>query len=224
MMHEKDRYEIFLEDLSEGFARPEQHESLLEGIEAEEQEEEKPWVRIRQTREEKGLTLQDLASRTGLEMDLLKDIEQGEIQPPLGAVIKISKALGMKMGYLLSGKEDRPYTVVRSHERKEISRHASPKQKAYGYTYFSLAPHKRDRHMEPFIVNLIPSEVEEERSSHDGQEFLYVLEGELTVYLGQESFVLYPGDAIYYDSTTPHLVKCSGKSPTKILAVLYAEK
>lgn len=223
-MQEKDRYEIFLEDLSAGFARPEQHESLLEGIVAQEEVEERPWVKIRLVREEKGLSLQDLSSRTGLDVDMLKEIEEGDVQPPLGAVIKIAKALGMKMGYLLSGGEDRPYTIVRSGERKEVSRHPSERQKAYGYTYFSLAPHKKDRHMEPFIVNLLPTESALETSTHDGQEFIYVLEGELAVYLGSEYFVLRPGDAVYYDSTTPHLVRCNGQTPTKILAVIYAEK
>jgi len=221
---EKDRYESFLEDLSEGFAKEEHHDSILEGIEAEEQDEIPPWVRIRQVREEKGLSVEDLSSRTGLSKGLLSDIEAGEIQPPLGAVIKIAKALDMHMGFLLSGKEDKPYTIVRAEKGKEVARHSSQKQKAYGYTYISLALHKKDRHMEPFIVNLTPSQIEEERSSHDGQEFIYVLEGEMGVYLENEYFVLKPGDAIYYDSTTPHLVKCHGSSPTKILAVLYAER
>jgi quercetin dioxygenase-like cupin family protein len=105
-----------------------------------------------------------------------------------------------------------------------ISRYDSRKGKQYGYEYESLAPHKKDRHMEPFLVTLEPAETEEERSTHDGQEFIFVLSGKMEVRLGEEVHILEPGDAIYYDSTVPHLVKCHGGETTKILAVLYAEK
>ena len=78
--------------------------------------------------------------------------------------------------------------------------------------------------MEPFLVTLEPSEAEEERSTHDGQEFIFVLHGEMEVRLGEEILILEPGDSIYYDSTVPHLVKCHGKEATKILAVLHSGK
>ena len=78
--------------------------------------------------------------------------------------------------------------------------------------------------MEPFLVTLEPADTEEERSAHDGQEFIFVLQGKMEVRLGEEVHILEPGDAIYYDSTVPHLVKCHGEQTTKILAVLYAEK
>ena len=75
-----------------------------------------------------------------------------------------------------------------------------------------------------FWYPLEPSETEEERSTHDGQEFIFVLQGKMEVRLGEEIHILEPGDSIYYDSTVPHLVKCHGKETTKILAVLYAGK
>ena len=78
--------------------------------------------------------------------------------------------------------------------------------------------------MDPFLVSLEPSETEEERSTHDGQEFIFVLHGKMEVRLGEETHVLEPGDSIYYDSTVPHLVKCQGKETTHILAVLHTGK
>ena len=74
------------------------------------------------------------------------------------------------------------------------------------------------------MVTLEPAVTEEERSTHDGQEFIYVLEGTMEVRLEKEIHILEPGDAIYYDSTVPHLVKCHGEKNTKILAVLYSER
>ncbi len=180
--------------------------------------------KVKAVRESRGLSLEDVSQRTDLDVGLLKKIEQGKVNPPLGTVIKLAKALDMKMGYLISGEENRPYTIVRKDDRKVISRYDSKKGKYYGYQYESLAPHKTDRHMEPFIVTLDPAETEEERSTHDGQEFIYVLEGTMEVRLGEEIHLLEPGDAIYYDSTVPHLVKCHGQERTRILAVLYAER
>ena len=177
---------------------------------------------VKKIREKKGLSLQDISQRTGLQPELLTEIEKGEISPPLGAIIKLAKALEMKMGYFISGAENLAYTIVRKDERKLISRYDSKKSDKYGYEFSSLAPFKKDRHMEPFLVTLEPSD-EEERSTHDGQEFIYVLEGTMEVHLGEEDHLLKPGDAIYYDSTVPHLVKCHGKDRTKILAVLYTE-
>ena len=177
---------------------------------------------VKEIREKKGLSLKDISQRTGLQPEFLMDVEKGKISPPLGAIIKLAKALEMKMGYFISGAENLPYTVVRKNDHKLISRYDSKKSQTYGYEFISLAPHKKDRHMEPFLVTLEPSNIEE-RSTHDGQEFIFVLEGTMEVRLGEETHLLEPGDAIYYDSTVSHLVKCRGRDKAKILAVLYAE-
>lgn len=180
--------------------------------------------RVKRVRKDRDLTLQDISQRTDLDVTFLEQIENGSVAPPLGTVIKLAKALDLKMGYFISGDENRPFTIVRKNDGKVVSRYSSKKGKYYGYGYESLAPHKKDRHMEPFLVSLEPSESDEERSAHDGQEFIYVLEGAMEVRLGEQVYVLDPGDSIYYDSTVPHLVKNHGKDVTRILAVLYSEE
>jgi quercetin dioxygenase-like cupin family protein len=92
----------------------------------------------------------------------------------------------------------------------------------YGYAYESLGFDKKNRHMEPFIVTLEPATLKTSKTStHEGEEFLYVLEGEMEVILENHTDVLYPGDSIYYDSTIPHRVQCHQEKVTRILAVLY---
>ena len=224
---ERDPYSDFLTDISDQFASKDQEKDFMDNIGEGPVEEENPALvgeRVRSVREKKGLSLTDISQRTGISESILEEIEKGDMDPPLGTVIKLAKALEMKMGYFISGEETRPFTIVRHNDRTIISRYDSKKGQQYGYQYECLAPHKKDRHMEPFMVTLEPAETEEERSSHDGQEFIYVMEGAMEVRLGEEVHLLFPGDAIYYDSTVPHLVKCHGKEATKILAVLYAEK
>jgi transcriptional regulator with XRE-family HTH domain len=207
----RDTYQDFLSDITS-------HEIPKEDILV------KVGERVRRVRESRGLSLQDISLRTDIGVSMLKQIEEGALAPPLGTIIKLAKALEMKIGYFISGEEDRAYTIVRQDDRKVVSRYDSKRAQYYGYEYESLAPHKKDRHMEPFLVTLEPAETEEERSAHDGQEFIFVLEGNMEVRLGEEIHILEPGDTIYYDSTVPHLVKCHGNKTTKILAVLYAER
>ncbi len=176
--------------------------------------------RIRKAREMRGLTVKDLSSRTGIREEVLTRVETNEIIPPLGELIKIGKALEMKMGFFISPGAEQPMTVVRREARPAISRYGKNRSEQYGYAYESLAPEKGNRFMEPFLVTLMPMSAQE-LSTHDGQEFIFVLEGEMKAQVGRQVEVLRAGDAIYYDSTHPHLVNCAGDRPTKILAVLY---
>jgi len=179
--------------------------------------------RIRKLRELKGLSLDDVSQRTGLSEEVLRDIETDAVAPPLGTLTKLARALEMKMGYLLTSVEPKPYAITRKDERKPVSRHAAEQQRKYGYSYLSLSPGMRDRSMEPFLVTLAPGAEEMPGSVHEGEEFIFVLEGEMEVMVGEHLDVLYPGDSIYYHSSIPHVVKCHQGKPTRILAVLYAE-
>ena len=181
-------------------------------------------LRVKKARESHGLSVFDVYLRTDINVELLSQIEEGKVVPPLGTIVKLANAFDLKMGYFISGEEEKAYTIVRRDDREVTSRYDSSKEKHHGYAYEHLAPHKTDRYMEPFLVSLEPSETEEERSAHDGQEFIFVVQGEMEVRLGEEIHILQPGDSIYYDSTVPHLVKCHGKETTKILAVIHSGK
>ena len=222
-----DAHRDFMADASSQFGKRDQEKDFLDSISQEPPQEDiqvNVGERVKAVREGRNLSLKDISQRTDLDVALLEQIESGSLAPPLGIVIKLAKALNLKMGYFISGEEDRAYTIVRKSDRKVVSRYDSKKGEHYGYGYESLAPHKTNRHMEPFLVSLDPAETEEERSTHDGQEFIYVLEGAMEVRLDEEIHILEPGDSIYYDSMVPHLVKCHGEKRTRILAVLYAER
>ena len=175
---------------------------------------------LRAAREKRGFSLDELASRTGISRDTLAQVEAGDIMLPLGQLIKLSKALSLRMGDVISkGKE--PFTIVKSDQRLSSVRLREARQVSHGYEYESLAAGKKDRLMEPFIVTLHPSGAAEP-SSHDGQEFIYVLDGEMEVVIENARDILKPGDSVYYDSTSMHLVKAHGGKPAKILAVLIS--
>ncbi len=184
-------------------------------------EKEQVGDRIRKAREIHSLTLEDLSSRTGIDVDTLSRVESNKLIPPLGELIRLGKALETRMSYFISPGVDKPLTVVKADQRRPIARYGRGRRERYGYSYESLAPEKANRLMEPFIVTLTPTEVAEP-STHDGQEFLFVLEGEMEARVGNQTEILGPGDAVYYDSSQPHLVRCVGDREARILAVLYA--
>ncbi len=179
--------------------------------------------KIKTFRESRRLSLKDVADLTGFSTALLSQMENHLISPSLGTLVKLAKALGVRVGDFLGETKGEPFSIVRKDERKNVSRFASKDGVKYGYSYESLGHEKRDRHMEPFIVTLEPATVKASKTSvHDGEEFIFVLEGEMEVILGNHTDVLFPGDSIYYDSSIPHRVQCHQEKVTKILAVLYA--
>lgn len=174
--------------------------------------------RIRAAREERGFTLVELSAKTGIDTDVLAKVEAEETMLPLGQLIKLSKALSMTMTEVIAP-GDKPFTIVRASDRRRFARFGEAREARHGYEYEALAAGKRGRKMEPFIVRLLPASADQP-SSHDGQEFIFVLDGEMEVLVEDTRDVLKPGDSIYYDSTSTHLVRAHGDKPATILAVL----
>ena len=175
--------------------------------------------RIKVLRKEKGLSLDELSKMTGFDVELLSNIETSKVQPQLGTIIKLSKALDSAFGRLVSGVGDKLYSITRKHEQKIVSRSTARKGQKQVYVYKSLAPEVKGRHMEALIVQL-EENPDKEMSVHDGEEFIYVLDGVVVLNIGEDSYELEPGDSAYYLSTTPHIVAAKSGKAT-ILAVLY---
>jgi transcriptional regulator with XRE-family HTH domain len=182
-------------------------------------EVEEVGARIRQLRKEKGISLEDLSSLTGFDVALLEDIETGKEQPQLGTVMKLSKALDSAVGRLVSGMGTKLYSITRKNDRKQVVRTASKTSKKNVYSYMSLAPEVQGRHMEALIVQLEKNETKE-ISVHNGEEFVFVLDGVANLTIANESYDLEPGDSAYYLSTTSHYITAKTERAT-ILAVLY---
>jgi transcriptional regulator with XRE-family HTH domain len=182
-------------------------------------EVEEVGARIQQLRKEKGISLEDLSSLTGFDVSLLEDIETGKEQPQLGTVMKLSKALDSAVGRLVSGIGTKLYSITRKNDRKQVVRTASKTSKKNVYSYMSLAPEVQGRHMEALIIQLEKNE-EKEVSVHNGEEFVFVLEGVANLTIANESYDLEPGDSAYYLSTTSHYITAKTQRAT-ILAVLY---
>ena len=175
--------------------------------------------RLRKLRQEKGLSLKELADKTGFDSELLSKIETKEIYPQLGTVIKLSKAFDAAFGTILSGSADQTFTICKKQDQKVTNRSTSTKGKRHVYSYKTIASEVKDRNMEPLIVELQQTS-EKDISVHEGEEFIYVLDGIVVLEIGNEHFELKPGDSAYYYSSNPHWITAKDNTAT-ILAIIY---
>lgn len=177
--------------------------------------------KIKQIREFQNVTVEELGERSGLSVELIKQIEEDQAYPSLSPLIKIARALGVRLGTFLDDDVQSNCVLVRKDEHRKAVRFPSRETKVGDLNFESLGYNKKDRYMEPFLITIDPEESKAPLiSSHEGEEFLYVLEGEVIVTYGQETYVLGPGDSIYYDSVVPHNVR-GGTEPAKFVAVVY---
>lgn len=173
--------------------------------------------RVSKYREQLGLSQEQLAVNSGLDVDFIRDIEGGLVYPPISSLIKLSRALGQRLGTFMDDQFQPDPIIVRGGERKEeTSSHRGAKGH---YHYFPLGNGKTDRHMEPLFIMIEEDEVKE-ISSHEGEEFIIVVSGKILVKYGKEEWTLSSGDSVYYNSVVPHFIGAVD-GPAEIYAVLY---
>ncbi len=187
--------------------------------------------RIKRLREGACLSLDQLAERCGLDKKELQHVEEDLISPALGTLIKICDGLGVRMGHFFEQGPRKFYSLFRAGDEKVAARFASKNGADFGYEYHALGSEKRERFMEPFLVTISPPSSKDEKpiefeelGSHSGEEFLFVLEGQILVELQDEEFVLGPGDSFYYDANMPHRVTHHGQLLSRVLAVVYLHR
>ena len=178
--------------------------------------------KIRELRTARNFSLERLAKLTSLTKGYLSRIENSAKPPPIYTLSKISTALGVDVSKLLSDEaisaEPLEITITRNAEHAVTDGRGTP----YGYVYESLAPKKLGKNMEPFVITV--SFESRNDFQHEGEEFLYVLEGKLEFFFKNYSYILEKGDSVYFDSVFPHGGKSLGAEPAKIMIVIYSYK
>jgi len=178
--------------------------------------------RIKAALAQKQIDMTELAARTGLSDAFLTSVIEDNVYPSLGPLLKIARALGVRLGTFLDDQLSKDPLVIRRIERTSELSMLRGKDGPVDLKFYSLGKGKSDRHMEPFYVELLPESAEEKRlSSHEGEEFIVVQNGTVEIVYGDETYTLSTGDSVYYNSIVPHHVSCSGPQPAAIYAVLY---
>jgi transcriptional regulator with XRE-family HTH domain len=179
--------------------------------------------KVKSIRESKSISVEQLAQGSGLSVDQIALIEENQNLPSLAPLIKIARVLGVRLGTFLDDSEDIGPVVCRKDDQPKGVSFSSETASSHNYlNFFSLAQSKVGRSMEPFLIDIdSASSTGHQLSSHEGEEFLYVLEGVIEVTYGKSKYVLESGESIYYDSIIDHNVHAANQSKAKILAVVY---
>ena len=181
--------------------------------------------KIKGLRESKNLTIEEISERSGLTVEQISSIENDVNLPSLGPLIKIARALGVRLGTFMDDSDALGPVVCRAADREKessisFSNGATDARKHM--EYHPLAQQKAGRHMEPFVIDINPEDSPTfQLSAHEGEEFIYVMQGEVEIEYGKEKYLLKEGDSIFYDSIVKHHVHGAPGKSAKILAVVY---
>jgi len=175
-------------------------------------------------RKKRKITLDKLADLTGLTKGYLSKIERSKKAPPYSTLNKIAIALGTEAAFFLGENPqestDKTISFTKKARGKVIKSVGSLAEGSlYGYNYEALASDKSGKNMEPFIIE--PAFEEEAIFQHEGEEFMYVLEGKHELIYNGDRYIMEKGDSVYFDANVPHTGRSLGKKKAKLLAVMY---
>ncbi|MDL2222233.1 XRE family transcriptional regulator [Parabacteroides sp. OttesenSCG-928-N08] len=182
--------------------------------------------KIKGLRETKQLTAEEVAKRSGLSVEQIERIESNVDFPSLAPLIKIARVLGVRLGTFLDDQSELGPVISRKQQVNDDNSIGFTNNEALGrkhMTYHSLSQDKSGRHMEPFLIDVAPSEEGADfvPSTHEGEEFIYVMEGIIEINYGKNNYILEEGDSIYYDSIIAHHVHAANNETARILGVVY---
>lgn len=172
--------------------------------------------RIREVRLARQLTLEDVVSQADFTVSWLSKLETGQLSPSLDGLVRLAGVLGCGVDQLVAGLVPRPQHVV---TRKGTGRRLPQGKQRSGPTREDLADCWPGRAIHPLLLHLSGDEKRGKPESLAGERFLYVIDGQITLEYGNESFLLAPGDSIYLDSAIPHCLIPNGRAPAQVLSV-----
>ena len=176
--------------------------------------------RIRELREASGMSLRGLARASGLSVGFLSQVERGISSIALTSLRAVADALGHPMSELFEAESEASpdddsivFTLMRGSERKRSLISG-------GRHYEMLSARVPGLILEPMLVYIEPGGIQEPAVSHAGEEFAYVLSGQLVYQVAGEDHLLEPGDSLYLRSNTPHAMRNEGTETCVVVSVV----
>ena len=175
--------------------------------------------RIRAIRKARGLNLEELARESGISKGLLSKIENAKVSSPISTYSNIAATLGIHFSDLIQGKQEGGCLVIRKDQRKLVSRKRTP----YGYRFESLGDQWPSKNFSPFLLTYLPQPKEAPLPNFkfEGEEFIFLLEGDLEMVYDKERYRLSPGDCIFLDGAVPHGGQAIGKKKAVALLISF---
>ena len=165
--------------------------------------------RIRAYRESHGWSIWDLAQKSGVEEKVINAIEKGEVMPALGVLVKLSRALGLRIGTFMDD-QFKPDPIITRAADIEAKKVAGEGMNTLGYA----------SHMDPFRIEFAADGVDAVQH-HEGEELIICISGEVELTYGPDKTVLKAGDTAYYNSCVNHGLRALGGKPASIYGIVF---
>jgi transcriptional regulator with XRE-family HTH domain len=179
-------------------------------------------AKIRALRLKKKIGLVDLGGHTGLSPALLSKIERGKLFPTLPTLLRIALVFGVGLEFFFAGAREKPLVAVtRKGQRVELPERPGAGEGAYRFA--SLDYPANERRFNCYHAEFFPVAPEKLQShDHAGVEFIFVINGVLSLHVHGDEYTLKAGDAIYFDSSVPHAYRRSSGRRCTALVVTAA--
>ena len=181
--------------------------------------ESKAGERIRKYRERHDWSVWDLSQKSGVDEKIINAIEKGEVMPALGVLVKLSRALGQRIGTFMDD-QFKPDPIITRAADIESKKVAGEGMNDLGYASHSLAVGKPDRHMDPFRIEFQADGVDAVQA-HEGEELIICIDGEVELTYGPDKTVLKAGDTAYYNSCVRHGLRALNGTPASIYGIVF---
>lgn len=155
--------------------------------------------RIRLLRMNQKRTLQEIADASELSRSMISKIENNKAVPSVAALVKVAQALGTSISNLL---EHDAFLHAIFTNRQKAAENLTPTDK--GYLIYPFASEYHEKKMQPFLFIARKGEVKQHEVSHEGEEFIYIISGQMKMRVGEVDYLLKPGDSLYFNSSQKH--------------------
>lgn len=174
-------------------------------------------ARIKDLREIAGISTETLAKELGISKETYEGYESGDVDIPVSFLYEIANKFKVELSAILTGENPRLriYSVVRNGKGVSVDRRKEYKYQSLAYNFI----HKK---AEPFLVTVDPDPEDSpvHYNSHPGQEFNYMIQGNMKVVIDGHEIILNEGDSLFFDSSYNHGMKAVGDKPAKFLAII----
>ncbi|MBW2247296.1 MAG: cupin domain-containing protein [Deltaproteobacteria bacterium] len=167
--------------------------------------------KIKKERLKKKMSMDRVANETGFSIDDLKQIEAGKKIPPVGTLLQIARALEIDSGFFLREQETDLKRRIKAYTKRTEN-----------YAYTTLTPGAENKHLKAFKVFI--ESMQDHKGvgyQHEGEEFVYVLAGEIEIIVGNHVNKLNAGESLHFNSGIRHKLKNIGKEKAELLVVIY---
>ena len=169
--------------------------------------------RLKELREQKGYTVEEVARALEVAFREVEKVETNEVPPSVSYLLQICQLFRV---------DPAPFLSQADGARADRKRAESFEKRTQSYSYRTLTPGAEQKHLRAFRITIDPGQAHKMvEYKHEGEEFVYVLRGEVAIKVGEETHALKKGHSLHFEGSIPHHLRNPSSKKTELIVVLY---